>query len=244
MVDFKKLRINNILLAKKTIREAVCEDDFIINSINNIEDLAKVANVLCKRLRQWYSLYLPEMYNKIGDNEAFVRLVLKKDKNTLMKELKLSETMGSDLSKNNLKPILALASRIDSLYTLRNELKDYLKKIMGVYCKNLLTLAGTVLGAKLIESGGSLKKLALMPSSTIQMLGAEKALFRHLKSGARPPKHGIILQHPLVGGAPKNKKGKAARLLADKLSIAIRTDFFKGEFIGNKLKEELKKRLK
>jgi len=84
----------------------------------------------------------------------------------------------------------------------------------------------------------------MMPSSTIQMLGAEKALFRHLRTGAKPPKHGIILQHPLVASAKKANRGKYSRSLADKISIAVKADYFKGKFIGDKLKKELEEKLK
>ncbi|MFC2135810.1 hypothetical protein ACFLTH_14430 [Bacteroidota bacterium] len=244
MTDFKKLRKKNISLAKKTIRESISEDNYIIQTINNIEELAKVTNVLTKRLRDWYNLYLPEFSRSVSDNEAFVKLILSKKKKELIKELKITETMGKDLASKDLKPMLELALRIQSLFNLRDELKKYLEEIMNSYCKNLFTISGTLIGAKLIEAAGSLKKLAMMPSSTIQLLGAEKALFRHLKTGARPPKHGLILHHPLVASANKDKKGKYSRVLADKLNIAIKADYFKGEFIGDKLMKELKEKLK
>jgi nucleolar protein 56 len=84
----------------------------------------------------------------------------------------------------------------------------------------------------------------MMPASTLQILGAEKALFRHIKSGARPPKHGLIHEHQFLQNAKKNEIGKKSRALADKLSIAVKVDFFKGEFIGKKLKKELEEKFK
>ncbi len=109
-------------------------------------------------------------------------------------------------------------------------------------CRNLNCVAGKELGLKLIKNACSLKKLASMPSSKIQLLGAERSLFRHLKKAAPSPKHGIILSHPLVSGA-KNK-GKAARLLADKIAIAARIDYFKGKFIGDKLRKDVEEKIK
>jgi len=100
-----------------------------------------------------------------------------------------------------------------------------------------------LIGAKLLEHAGSLKRMAEMPSSTIQILGAEKALFRHLKTGSRPPKYGVLLGHSIVQQMPKAKQGKAARVLADKISLAVRIDYFKGEFRGEQLLLDVKKKL-
>ena len=128
----------------------------------------------------------------------------------------------------------------DSIYVGFREKPSDLDEIMEGFCRNLKTVAGTVIGAKLMEKAGSLKKLAVMPASTVQLLGAEKALFRHIKSGAKSPKHGLIHEHPFVNQAKYFEKGKRSRLLADKISLAVRIDFFKGKFIGDKLKGELK----
>ena len=114
---------------------------------------------------------------------------------------------------------------------------------MKTYCPNLLELAGVTIGAKLIELGKSLKHLALLPASTIQLLGAEKALFRHIKTGARSPKYGVIHAHSLIQKVNRDRKGKAARTLADKLSLCCRLDFFKGEFKANEYREELEETL-
>ncbi len=115
---------------------------------------------------------------------------------------------------------------------------------MKDYCPNITVVAGVMVGAKLIALAGDLKRLILFPSSTVQLLGAEKALFRHMKTGARVPKHGIIHEHALVAKASKENKGKAARALADKISMAAKIDYFKGEFIGDKLKKKLEERFK
>jgi nucleolar protein 56 len=106
----------------------------------------------------------------------------------------------------------------------------------------MYTITGGLIGAKLLEKAKSLKHLAMMPSSTIQLLGAETALFRHLRNKSiRPPKHGLIISHSFVMDAKRQDKGAAARKLAAKISIAARVDYFKGEFIGDILKEDLEK---
>ena len=115
---------------------------------------------------------------------------------------------------------------------------------MKTYCPNLLAVTGISLGAKLMSKAGSLKRLVLMPASTIQVLGAEKALFRHMKTGAKPPRHGIIIKHPLISSAKQKEHGKRARTLADKIAIAVKVDYFKGKFIGDKLNKSIQEKFK
>ena len=113
---------------------------------------------------------------------------------------------------------------------------------MDGLCPNTKAICGAYLGAKLIEHAGSFKRLSEMPASTIQILGAEKALFRHLKTGAKPPRHGLIVNHLLIANAPDSMHGKIARALADKIAIASKVDYFKGNFIGDKLIKELEQK--
>ena len=239
MAKLADLRKKNLELAKKGVKDSVNPDIFIINAVNNVEELQKIINNLSKRLREWYSLYFPELDKKIAEHENFVKLVLKADKKELVKELKIKDEMGAHFEKKDFEPILSLASIISDLVRESQLLEEYLEKTMKVYCPNLTVLAGSLIGAKLLRGAGSLKKLAMMRSSTIQLLGAEKALFRHIRTGARPPKYGYLLQHQLVQKAKKTDRGRAARQLADKIFLAVRIDFFKGEFIADKLLKEL-----
>ncbi|MFH1073271.1 MAG: NOP5/NOP56 family protein [Nanoarchaeota archaeon] len=241
----KKLREINLIITEHRLRESVNPDQFIINTINNIEELNKVCNTLAKRVREWYSLYLPELSEQVGDNEAFVRLACSKSKEELKKELRVQESIGAHISKEDIEPILELGKKILELYKERDALEQYLGKTMEGYCRNVNTVAGSLIGAKLLRGLGSLKRMAITPSTTIQLLGAEKALFRHLRDKSiRPPKHGHIINHPIVQTAPPADRGKAARALADKISIAARIDYFKGEFIGDTLLTELEKKFK
>lgn len=228
-MDLAKLRQKNLQITKQKLRESIHEDNLIVQAINNYEELNKILNTLVKRLREWYELYNPEFSKETFDNESFVKY-LKREKSEL----------GGDLKKEDLDIVFELREKIKNLYELKNNDEKYLDNLMNNYCRNLKTVAGTLVGAKLIEKAGSLKKMALMPASTIQLLGAEKALFRHIKSKSLCPKHGLIHEHPFILQAKREERGKKARLLADKISLAVKVDFFKGKFIGDKLKEELK----
>ena len=111
---------------------------------------------------------------------------------------------------------------------------------MKITCPNLSEVAGYLIGAKLISIAGSLKNLVMMPASTVQLLGAEKALFRHMTNKkSRPPKHGIIFQHPTIHNAPYWQRGKLARALAGKIAIAVKTDLQLDKFIAEELEEHL-----
>ncbi|MEK6939373.1 MAG: C/D box methylation guide ribonucleoprotein complex aNOP56 subunit, partial [Nanoarchaeota archaeon] len=198
-------------------------------------ELDKIANTMSKRLREWYSLYYPELSEQIENHEKYVELVLEQERE--------SESFGADLSESDLEEMKLLAGRILSIYALRKQHELYLEKIMTKYCPNLLELAGATIAARLIELGKGLKHLAMLPASTVQLLGAEKALFRHLKTGSRSPKYGVIINHPFIQNAPLDKKGKAARMLADKLSLCARLDFFKGEFKALDYRTELEAKL-
>lgn len=230
---------NNIAIVKKSIAESVTKEQFIIQAINSIEELDRICNGLSKRIREWYGYYFPEATQKITDNEVFVRTIIEKDKTVLMSEFNIKDSMGPNVGDNEITTkdvdkIIEYSRQVQSMYDQRESLKDYLEGLMKELCPNIHAVAGTIIGAKLLEKAGSLKHLSMMPSSTIQLLGAEKALFRHLKNKkVRPPKHGIILNHPYV--LDSNDKGKAARQLAAKISIASKVDYFKGEFIGDRL---------
>lgn len=235
----KRFREANLRETKKKIRESVSKGSLIVQVSSLIEELDKVFNTIAKRLREWYSYVLPELCDT-SDNEKLVKAA-QRPRDQLMAELGIKETMGADLADEDVEQILVIAREGERILDLKRQQKHYLEKLMQEHCPNLCAVAGASLGAKLLVHAGSLMKLAEMPSSTVQLLGAEKALFRHLRSGARPPKHGVILQHELLGKA--RQKGKAARLMADKISMASKIDYFNGEYIGEKLRMELEKKL-
>jgi len=234
----------NLALTKAAIKQSVTEDIFVMQTIANINELDKTINLLSKRVREWCGWYAPEVVARISDHEKLMELIGGRSRTELLKELKESDTMGADIPKVHVDEILLLARQVRELFRLREQHETYLQKVMQKYCPNVMELAGVTLGAKLIELGKGLKHLALLPASTIQLLGAEKALFRHIKTGARSPKHGIIINHPLIQNAAKTSKGKAARMLADKISLCARLDYFKGEFKAKEYRKELEGKLK
>jgi nucleolar protein 56 len=108
---------------------------------------------------------------------------------------------------------------------------------------NVTSLTGAIIGARLIALTGGLSRLSRVSSSTIQLLGAEKALFRHLRDGELPPKHGIIFQHPLLHNAPYWQRGKIARALAGKIAIAAKLDHNSDKLMGEELLNDLRRRI-
>jgi nucleolar protein 56 len=212
------------------------------------------------RLREWYGVHFPELDRLIEKHETYARLVMNlgyKDnfslealeKEGLPKEKAentatvAEKSMGADMAEEDLAEIQALSKNVLELYELRKNMEAYVDKTMKEVAPNTRAVAGSLLGARLIAIAGSLQNLAMRPASTIQVLGAEKALFRSLKTGARPPKHGLIFQHALLHDAKRWQRGKIARVLAGKLAIAARIDAFGGKYMGDALKADIDKRL-
>jgi len=244
---FQYLRKRNLILTKDSIKNSVSPDILIIQAINTILDIEKISNTLTKRLRDWYSLYNPETSDRIKDHEQFVSLITKKSKKQLLKEFGLdeSQSMGAQLKEKDVSAILLLATQISNFHKLKAHYDSYLVELEKESCPNLATVLGSSIAAKLIGHAGSLKRLAEMPASTLQIIGAEKALFRHMRNKKnRPPKYGMIHEHTLIQKSKKELHGKIARTLADKASIAVRVDYFKGKFIGDKLKKKLVEKFK
>lgn len=240
----------NIELTKIKIKKSVERDRLVIHANGAIEEIEKSLNIFIERLREFYGLHFPEMNRVISDHEKFSKLVetYGSRENFEISELRpfTSKSMGMDFRKDDIEIIRAFASEINRLFKLKNELIEYLEKLMREVTPNSSSIGGAIITAKLITRAGGLEKLARMTSSTIQLLGSEKALFRSLHSnGTIPtPKYGYIAIHPLVQNAPNELKGKIARLLASKLSIAVKMDFYSKTYRGDSLKKELQARVK
>jgi nucleolar protein 56 len=248
-------------LAKLRIKGASEKRDLIIaQGIQTLDDLDRTVNLFMGRLREWYGVYFPELDRLIEKHETYSRMVMNLgykenyttdtlEKENIPKEraglvVKAAESsMGADIAEPDLQQIQALARNVLEFYELRKNMENYVDRAMEEMAPNVRSVAGALLGARLIAIAGSLQNLAMRPASTIQVLGAEKALFRSLKTGARPPKHGLIFQHTLLHDAKRWQRGKIARVIAGKLAIAARADAFGGHFIGDRLKAEINKRL-
>jgi nucleolar protein 56 len=254
------IRAVSLELTRLRVKKAGEKRDLLVTqAILSIEDLDKTVNLFMGRIREWYGLHFPELDRMIEKHETLARLVSKLGKrqnftkdnleqqglprNKAAKIAKAAETsMGADLSDVDLQQIQSVCKQTLDLYDLRQALQNYADSTVDEVAPNLQALVGSMLTARLISLAGGLTNLAKMPASTIQVLGAEKALFRALKTGTRPPKHGIIFQDTLVHEAKKWQRGKLSRALAGKLAIAARTDAFSSRYIGDSLKADLKKR--
>jgi len=212
---FQNLRSKLIAESKQRIADSIGPDFLISQAVHTLAELDKTNNMLAVRLREWYELYNPEISKKVRDHQRFVEIAL---------EVAQDSEMGGKFSKEDVQAMLHYAQKIQGQYEEKEYLIAYIEKRMKLLCPHVLAIAGPLVGAKLLAHKGTLKALAFMPASTIQLLGAEKALFRHLRSHANPPKYGYVLQHPDVAKA-KNK-GQAARQLANKISLAAKQDYF------------------
>ncbi len=241
--------------AREAVHEALQSRDMLIANVQrSIDELTAVKNALGERLEEWYAVYFPEL--KLEDKAKFAQLVCvfdKKDRQPIEKIVgvkKASElmelagkSMGADISENDLEKCKGLAKEIVNLDDLISNYEKYQEELCQEICPNISTVVGAAISAKLISHVGSLSKLAILPASTIQVLGAEKALFKHLKNKRiDPPKHGIIFQHVYISSSPKIVRGKIARALANKITLAAKADAFTKNFIAEDIKKDLEKR--
>ena len=235
-------------------------DLHISQSINALDELDKIINVIGARLREWYGLHFPELDYLIQNIFTYAEIVkLAGNRNNI--DLKMLENLGieskradmilvavqrskgGDILEENLSLIKKLANEVIMQTELRKILAQQIEEMMEKIAPNIKELLTATVGARLMAKAGSLQKLSVMPASTIQIIGAEKALFRSLKTGAPPPKHGILFQHPILHSAPKWQRGKMARAIASKVAIAARIDLFRNGEKDLHISEQLNKRI-
>ena len=218
-------------------------DTMIIQAVALLEDLDKELNNYAMRLREWYSWHFPELARIITDNCTYAQAVILIGMRTNVKDLTLQQmeavmpadiaeqvkeaaeiSMGTEIIKDDEMHIKTLARTVNDITEYRANLAEYLKNRMAAVAPNLTILIGELVAAKLIAHSGSLMNLAKQPASTIQILGAEKALFRALKTKKNTPKYGLIYNASVVGQAKNNLKGKISRTLANKCALCVRYD--------------------
>lgn len=237
-----------IELAKVRIKKAVQRDSVVVQANGAMEDLDKSINVYMERLREWYGLHFPEMDRAVQNHEKFATLVAKFGARDSVDDPEVNElkknSMGADFSADDIKMIQDFASSILQMMKFREQVTGYVEGVLKTVAPNMLDLAGVSLATKLIAKAGGLDRLSRMPSSTIQLLGAEKALFRFLHGKGKSPRHGIIFSHALIQSARDEHRGKLARLVASKLSIAAKLDYYSKEYKGDKMKKEMLEKAK
>ena len=237
-------------ITSEKIRESIKTNDvMIVETINALEEIEDTTGKLIERLREWSTPYLPEM-EKLHNHELYAKIIATEtSRENIIKSgildnthVSLSENYNVDISENDLKIIKTFADSVYSLYESKNNLEEFIDEKIKEIAPNMYDVAGANLSAKLIAHTHGLENLAKLPSSTIQIIGAEKAIFRHLKTGENPPKHGLIFQHPSIRGSNWWVRGKLARAVASKITIASRKDAFGNEY-DPKLKVELDERI-
>jgi nucleolar protein 56 len=237
-----------IMITKKRIKEVVKKDKIIIQAVDAIDEIDKSLNIFIARLREWYGLHFPEMESAVEKHEKFVKLISEYGLRENINETELKQiaetSMGINLSKKDEEILKDYATKIKELFKFREHLEKYVGCVLKEVAPNLQEIAGSLLAARLIALTGGLEKLAKKPSSTVQLLGAEKALFRFLHGRGRSPKYGLLFTHQLVQNAPLEKRGKVARVLASKISIAAKMDFYGKKIKSDELKKNLESRIK
>lgn len=234
-----------IRLGRDMAREAQGLDQQMLQAVAASDELVEVANLLGERVAQWEGLSLPEASLTIRPAALAKAISSTPERAALAEEHKidLENTAGVEPDPTARQALEGLARLVTEIATEQERLARNIETLMEQVAPNVATVAGPLLGARLLAITGGLGRMARMPSSAVQLLGAETALFRHLKSGAKPPKHGAIYQHPLVHQTPPRQRGKAARALASKVSIAAKLDHFGGQFMGDQLKEQVQNRV-
>jgi|ERR1711973_489429 len=215
-------------------------DTMIVQAISLLDDLDKELNNYVMRVREWYGWHFPELGKVVTDNLAYAKTIQKMTYRTNCSSTDFSDilpeeieeqvkelaevSMGTDVNEEDMSNIMQLAEQVIEITQYRAQLFEYLKNRMAAIAPNLTVLVGELVGARLIAHAGSLLNLAKHPASTVQILGAEKALFRALKTKQDTPKYGLIYHASMVGQATPKNKGKISRMLAAKAALAIRYD--------------------
>lgn len=254
----QKFAINLSSMKVKETSEKL--DLHLVQAVNTLDEIDEIINTISTRIREWYGLHFPELdyllqniitYANIvrdaGSRENITKELLSQleipEKKIELIQQAISKSQGGDLTVESSESLKILASEVIKLSELRTNLSNTIENLMEILAPNLKNILTAIIGARLIAKAGSLLRLAQMPSSTIQIIGAEKALFRALKTGTRPPKHGLLFQHPSVNSAPKWQRGKIARALSSKIAIAVRIDVYRKGGLDNSLLDKLTKRI-
>ncbi len=258
MDNREELRKKMLDRARQSMKSTYEKEEFIlIQASNAFEESNKSYNLANERLSEWFGLYIPEL--KVGNFITLANLAImladnNPDKNKIIELVgndergehtykMINETIGRELSENERKTLRGFAEYTLSILKGMDILAEYIKATSERLLPNVTYLTDDKMAAELLSKAGSIERLATMPASTIQLLGAEKALFKHIKYGSRPPKYGILFKLADVTSAPKDKKGRIARVYATKIAIALKADYYSKRFIGEILKTDLKKSL-
>ncbi|HKW43746.1 MAG TPA: ribosomal biogenesis protein [Thermoplasmata archaeon] len=223
-------------LGKRRMRKAIRPEDHLRQAVGALDEVQEQENLLVERVREWYGLHFPELARTV-DTAAYVDLIATHGRREKM-PIKPLESVGADLGEReetDLRDLATLAKRVGEE---RKSLEAYVEQSVRELAPNVSELAGPMIAARLVAHAGSVEDLARLPAGTIQLLGAERALFRHLRTGSRPPKHGVIFQHPSIHRSPPWQRGSIARNLAGKIAVAARADAYTKRHIAPDLQKD------
>lgn len=226
-------------LSSRKLKGSITMDLVLVQSSNALESLNKFVNILTEHFKEWFWLNYPE-YKE--ENEKILHAVVEYGARDNFPGF--SESYGISLGEADIESLREMAIQLERLYAERKKLDSYVRSLAKEVAPNMACLVDELLAARIISIGGSLENLSKMPAGTLQLLGAEKALFRHLKNrNAKPPKFGVLYECSYVRNAPAEKKGKVARIVASQLSKAAKIDFYSKRDDGKKMKEEMEKEI-
>ena len=255
-----ELRDRLIKATKEEIKKAYSSEEYaLMQAINAYIETTRSYNLMYERLGEWFGIYFPEI--RISTPKTLSELVLLlSDKQNITQERisalikekdraesifkKASSTMGRELSGDEKEPIVNFAKLCIETEKSLAALDAYIQTASNRLMPNLTYLTDDKIAAEMLSKAGSMERLAMMPSSTIQLLGAEKALFKHIKFGSKPPKYGVLFKLPSISMAKKQIRGKMARAYAAKIAIALKADYISKNFIADKLKKDLQESIR
>lgn len=239
-MDKEEIREKALEETREDLKDAADRDQFIIKAVKYLEQLEESFSDEFERFRDWYALHFPELEEEIQSDEEMIKLLdrgIHRDELDAFQEMAEKST-GTPLIEEDREMLEKAFENLQSSHELKEEIHDYVRQAALEEMPNLSKLLDPILAAKLLAIEGSLESLAKQPASTIQMLGAEKALFRYLRGNGTPPKHGVLFEHPFVSDLPSETRGKMARFIANKAAIAARLDVYGEKRKGDELREE------
>ncbi len=257
--DFEELREKMLKAAKEGISEAYKSEEYaLMQAVNAHIETSRSYNMIFERLSEWYGIYFPEI--KIANPNTLAKLVMALNSNNLDKKgieeviedkekadqiyKRAQSTIGRKMDSSESKAIVRFARLGLFMAESLDEIDLYIKEAAKRIMPNTTFLTDHMIAAELLSKAGSMERLATMPAGTVQLLGAEKALFKHIKFGSRPPKYGILFKLPEVSTAQREYRGRIARTYATKICIALKADYFSKKFIAEKLKKTLEENIK
>ena len=231
------LHASMVELAKRRMRKAIRPEDHLRQAVGSLDELIEQENLLIERTREWYGLHFPELARMV-DMATYIEMIAAYGRRENL-PIDHRESVGAELGPREEAEIRSLAQLVQHVVGQRKATEGYVESTIRSLAPNVSSLAGPMIAARLVTLAGGVEELARAPAGTIQLLGAEKALFRHLRTGSPPPKHGVLFQHPWVHRAPRWQRGAIARTFAAKIAMAARADAYTHRDIAPDLLENL-----